>query len=53
VTDHAEPTPTHLNITPRDLRFGRGRAMKRYWLNDEADANAALPVKKLIDNRKL
>ena len=33
-------TPTDLTITPRDLRFGRGQAMKRYWLNDDPIATA-------------
>jgi predicted metal-dependent hydrolase len=33
-------TPADLTITPRDLRFGRGRAMKRWWLNDDPFATA-------------
>ena len=33
-------TPADLTITPRDLRFGRGRAMKRWWLNDDPYATA-------------
>jgi predicted metal-dependent hydrolase len=33
-------TPTDLTITPRDVRFGRGVTMKRYWLNDDPIATA-------------
>ena len=33
-------SPADLAITPRDLRFGRGRAMKRWWLNDDPFATA-------------
>jgi len=34
------PTPADLIITPRDLRFGRGTRMKRWWLNDDPFATA-------------
>ncbi|MEO9131440.1 MAG: metal-dependent hydrolase, partial [Sphingomonas sp.] len=27
-------TPDDLTITPRDRRFGRDRAMGRWWLNN-------------------
>lgn len=33
-------TPADLTITPRDLRFGRGQAPKRWWLNDDPFATA-------------
>jgi hypothetical protein len=33
-------TPADLTITPRDLRFGRGHAMRRWWLNDDPFATA-------------
>jgi predicted metal-dependent hydrolase len=33
-------TPTDLTITPRDLRFGRGNQMRRWWLNDDPYATA-------------
>ncbi len=33
-------TPSDLTITPRDVRFGRGQALKRYWLNDDPIATA-------------
>ena len=33
-------TPADLTITPRDVRFGRGHVMKRYWLNDDPIATA-------------
>jgi predicted metal-dependent hydrolase len=28
-------TPADLRITPRDLRFGRGANIRRWWLNDD------------------
>ncbi len=28
-------TPADLTITPRDRRFGRGQAIRRWWLNDD------------------
>jgi predicted metal-dependent hydrolase len=33
-------TPADLTITPRDLRFGRGSAIRRWWLNDDPIATA-------------
>ena len=33
-------TPHDLTITPRDLRFGRGTVMRRWWLNDDPYATA-------------
>ncbi|MDQ2893008.1 MAG: metal-dependent hydrolase [Pseudomonadota bacterium] len=33
-------SPTDLTITPRDVRFARGTAMKRHWLNDDPIATA-------------
>lgn len=33
-------TPADLTITPRDVRFGRGRRMGRWWLNDDPIATA-------------
>lgn len=33
-------TPADLTITPRDLRFGRGQAMKRWWLGEDPIATA-------------
>lgn len=33
-------TPADLTITPRDLRFGRGAAIRRWWLNDDPVATA-------------
>ncbi|GAA0440361.1 MULTISPECIES: metal-dependent hydrolase [Sphingomonas] len=33
-------TPADLMITPRDLRFGRGQARRRWWLNDDPVATA-------------
>jgi predicted metal-dependent hydrolase len=33
-------TPADLTITPRDLRFGRGNQMRRWWLNDDPYATA-------------
>ncbi|MES2055071.1 MAG: metal-dependent hydrolase [Pseudomonadota bacterium] len=33
-------TPDDLTITPRDLRFGRGHVMKRWWLNNDPFATA-------------
>jgi uncharacterized protein len=33
-------TPADLTITPRDLRFGRGQAIRRWWLNDDPFATA-------------
>ncbi|MFC3581730.1 metal-dependent hydrolase [Sphingomonas hylomeconis] len=33
-------TPADLTITPRDLRFGRGTQMRRWWLNDDPYATA-------------
>ena len=33
-------TPADLTITPRDLRFGRGAAPRRWWLNDDPFASA-------------
>ncbi|MEG3088619.1 metal-dependent hydrolase [Sphingomonas sp. PB4P5] len=33
-------TPADLTITPRDLRFGRGTSMRRWWLNDDPYATA-------------
>ena len=33
-------TPADLTIVPRDLRFGRGAAMKRWWLNNDPIATA-------------
>jgi uncharacterized protein len=33
-------TPSDLTITPRDVRFGRNRALGRYWLNDDPIATA-------------
>jgi predicted metal-dependent hydrolase len=33
-------TPPDLTITPRDLRFGRGQAMRRWWLADDPVATA-------------
>ncbi len=33
-------TPADLTITPRDLRFGRGGAMGRWWLNNDPIATA-------------
>ena len=33
-------TPADLTITPRDLRFGRGTTMRRWWLNDDPYATA-------------
>ena len=33
-------TPADLSITPRDVRFGRGQPMKRYWLKDDPIATA-------------
>jgi predicted metal-dependent hydrolase len=33
-------TPADLTITPRDLRFGRGNVMRRWWLNDDPYATA-------------
>ncbi|CAN5331790.1 metal-dependent hydrolase [soil metagenome] len=34
-----DKTPTDLTITPRDRRFGRGVAQKRWWLNDDPIAS--------------
>jgi predicted metal-dependent hydrolase len=34
-----DKTPTDLTITPRDRRFGRGTAQKRWWLNDDPIAS--------------
>lgn len=36
----ATPTPADLTITPRDNRFGRGRAMDRWWCNGNPIATA-------------
>lgn len=36
----ATPTPTDLAITPRDRRFGRGQAYRRWWLNNDPIATA-------------
>ena len=36
----ANATPADLTITPRDLRFGRGAAPERWWLNDDPFATA-------------
>ena len=33
-------TPADLVITPRDRRFGRGAAVRRWWLNDDPYATA-------------
>ncbi len=33
-------TPDDLTITPRDMRFGRGQAYRRWWLNDDPVATA-------------
>jgi predicted metal-dependent hydrolase len=33
-------TPDDLTITPRDVRFGRGQAYRRWWLNDDPYATA-------------
>lgn len=33
-------TPDDLTITPRDVRFGRGQAYRRWWLNDDPIATA-------------
>jgi uncharacterized protein len=33
-------TPADLTITPRDRRFGRGGAYRRWWLNDDPVATA-------------
>jgi hypothetical protein len=33
-------TPADLTITPRDRRFGRGAAIRRWWLNDDPYATA-------------
>lgn len=33
-------TPADLTITPRDLRFGRGTNIRRWWLNDDPIATA-------------
>lgn len=33
-------TPADLNIAPRDMRFGRGQSMRRWWLNDDPYATA-------------
>ena len=33
-------TPADLRITPRDLRFGRGANIRRWWLNDDPVATA-------------
>ncbi|GAA0306718.1 metal-dependent hydrolase [Sphingomonas oligophenolica] len=33
-------TPGDLTITPRDRRFGRGQAMRRWWLNNDPYATA-------------
>lgn len=33
-------TPGDLTITPRDRRFGRGRVMQRWWLNNDPIATA-------------
>ena len=33
-------TPADLTITPRDRRFGRGAAIRRWWLNDDPIATA-------------
>ncbi|MEG3123036.1 metal-dependent hydrolase [Sphingomonas sp. GB1N7] len=33
-------TPADLTITPRDLRFGRGSDIRRWWLNDDPIATA-------------
>ena len=35
-----EKTPADLTITPRDRRFGRGLAQKRWWLNGNPYASA-------------
>jgi len=35
-----EKTPTDLTITPRDRRFGRGSAQKRWWLGGDPIATA-------------
>jgi len=34
-----DKTPTDLTITPRDRRFGRGIAQKRWWLNNDPVAS--------------
>lgn len=34
------PTPADLAITPRDRRFGRDQAKRRWWLNDDPVATA-------------
>lgn len=36
----AQATPADLTITPRDRRFGRGAAIRRWWLNDDPFATA-------------
>lgn len=33
-------TPADLTITPRDVRFGRGKQIRRWWLNDDPFATA-------------
>jgi len=33
-------TPADLTITPRDARFGRGKAIRRWWLADDPYATA-------------
>ncbi|KQS04413.1 hypothetical protein ASG11_09245 [Sphingomonas sp. Leaf357] len=33
-------TPADLTITPRDLRFGRGSDIRRWWLNEDPIATA-------------
>ncbi len=33
-------TPADLTISPRDRRFGRGRSIRRWWLNDDPYATA-------------
>jgi hypothetical protein len=36
----ASPTPNDLEITVRDSRFGRGRALERWWCNGDPVATA-------------
>ena len=35
-----DPTPTDLSITPRDVRFARGRAQDRWWLGGDPIGSA-------------
>ena len=39
-TARRDPTPTDLSITPRNVRFARGRAQDRWWLGGDPIGSA-------------